>query len=109
MRSQMSGSRIKVAGRFKPCLHIGCFDLDTFVEINQRARKVCGLHICTCSSSSRSSDVRIFSGCFSCSSHFFSPCSSTVAALLSYEFNNSIFFQDIQSFGLAGILEFIQW
>jgi hypothetical protein len=35
----MSGSRIKVAGRFKPCLHIGCFDLDTFVEINQRARK----------------------------------------------------------------------
>jgi hypothetical protein len=56
----MSGSRIKVAGRFKPCLHIGCFDLDTFVEINQRARKVCGLHICTCSNSSRFSDVRIF-------------------------------------------------
>ncbi|CAM6020685.1 unnamed protein product [Sphagnum balticum] len=39
LRCPMSGSRIKVAGRFKPCLHIGCFDLDTFVEINQRARK----------------------------------------------------------------------
>jgi hypothetical protein len=36
----MSGSRIKVAGRFKPCLHMGCFDLNTFVELNQRARKV---------------------------------------------------------------------
>jgi hypothetical protein len=36
----MSGSRIKVAGRFKPCLHMGCFDLNSFVELNQRARKV---------------------------------------------------------------------
>lgn len=36
----MSGSRIKVAGRFKPCLHMGCFDLNTYVELNQRARKV---------------------------------------------------------------------
>lgn len=37
---QMSGSRMKVAGRFKPCLHMGCFDLDVFVEMNQRSRKV---------------------------------------------------------------------
>lgn len=35
----MSGSRIKVAGRFKPCVHMGCFDLDVFVEMNQRSRK----------------------------------------------------------------------
>lgn len=31
---------MKVAGRFKPCLHMGCFDLDVFVEMNQRSRKV---------------------------------------------------------------------
>jgi hypothetical protein len=36
----MSGSRIKVAGRFLPCVHMGCFDLDVFVELNQRSRKV---------------------------------------------------------------------
>lgn len=36
---QMSGSRMKVAGRFKPCVHMGCFDLDVFVELNQRSRK----------------------------------------------------------------------
>lgn len=30
---------MKVAGRFKPCLHMGCFDLDVFVELNQRSRK----------------------------------------------------------------------
>jgi len=36
----MSGSRIKIAGRFKPCVHMGCFDLETFVELNQRSRKV---------------------------------------------------------------------
>lgn len=35
----MSGSRIKVAGRFLPCVHMGCFDLDVFVELNQRSRK----------------------------------------------------------------------
>lgn len=38
---QMSGSRMKVAGRFKPCPHMGCFDLDIFVALNQRSRKVC--------------------------------------------------------------------
>ena len=36
----MSGSRMKVAGRFKPCVHMGCFDLEVFVELNQRSRKV---------------------------------------------------------------------
>lgn len=36
----MSGSRIKIAGRFKSCVHMGCFDLNTFVELNQRSRKV---------------------------------------------------------------------
>ena len=44
----MSGSRIKVAGRFKPCLHMGCFDLNTFVELNQRARKVFAFDVPAC-------------------------------------------------------------
>ncbi|CAI0548732.1 unnamed protein product [Linum tenue] len=39
LRCPMSGSRMKVAGRFKPCVHMGCFDLDVFVELNQRSRK----------------------------------------------------------------------
>ncbi|KAL5581207.1 hypothetical protein UlMin_013649 [Ulmus minor] len=39
LRCPMSGSRMKVAGRFKPCAHLGCFDLDVFVELNQRSRK----------------------------------------------------------------------
>ncbi|XP_077233010.1 E3 SUMO-protein ligase SIZ1-like isoform X2 [Tasmannia lanceolata] len=39
LRCPMSGSRMKVAGRFKPCVHMGCFDLETFVELNQRSRK----------------------------------------------------------------------
>ncbi|KAI3831574.1 hypothetical protein MKW92_008628 [Papaver armeniacum] len=29
----MSGSRMKVAGRFKPCAHMGCFDLHVFCPI----------------------------------------------------------------------------
>ena len=36
---QMSGSRMKIAGRFKLCAHMGCFDLEVFVEMNQRSRK----------------------------------------------------------------------
>ncbi|XP_073264554.1 E3 SUMO-protein ligase SIZ1 isoform X5 [Populus alba] len=39
LRCPMSGSRMKVAGRFKPCAHLGCFDLEVFVELNQRSRK----------------------------------------------------------------------
>ncbi|KAG9146513.1 hypothetical protein Leryth_011782 [Lithospermum erythrorhizon] len=39
LRCPMSGSRMKVAGRFKPCVHMGCFDLNVFVEMNQRSRK----------------------------------------------------------------------
>ncbi|XP_026433698.1 E3 SUMO-protein ligase SIZ1-like [Papaver somniferum] len=39
LRCPMSGSRTKTAGRFKPCIHMGCFDLETFVELNQRSRK----------------------------------------------------------------------
>ncbi|KAM3293094.1 hypothetical protein ACQJBY_036585 [Aegilops geniculata] len=39
LRCPMTGSRIKVAGRFKPCVHMGCFDLEAFVELNQRSRK----------------------------------------------------------------------
>ncbi|XP_031279864.1 E3 SUMO-protein ligase SIZ1-like isoform X1 [Pistacia vera] len=39
LRCPMSGSRMRVAGRFKPCVHMGCFDLETFVELNQRSRK----------------------------------------------------------------------
>lgn len=36
---QMSGLRMKIAGRFEPCVHMGCFDLEVFVEMNQRSRK----------------------------------------------------------------------
>ncbi|XP_020579589.1 E3 SUMO-protein ligase SIZ1 isoform X2 [Phalaenopsis equestris] len=39
LRCPMSGSRMKIAGRFKPCIHMGCFDLETFMELNQRSRK----------------------------------------------------------------------
>ncbi|KAJ0978220.1 hypothetical protein J5N97_013694 [Dioscorea zingiberensis] len=39
LRCPMSGSRINIAGRFKPCVHMGCFDLETFIEMNQRSRK----------------------------------------------------------------------
>eukprot|EP01018_Ginkgo_biloba_P026241 Gb_39446 [translate_table: standard] len=39
LRCPLSGSRISVAGRFKPCDHMGCFDLNTFLELNQRAKK----------------------------------------------------------------------
>ncbi|KAJ8557669.1 hypothetical protein K7X08_003294 [Anisodus acutangulus] len=39
LRCPMSGLRMKVAGRFKPCVHMGCFDLEVFVEMNQRSRK----------------------------------------------------------------------
>ncbi|KAK9289595.1 hypothetical protein L1049_007751 [Liquidambar formosana] len=39
LRCPMSGSRIKIASRFKPCTHMGCFDLETFVELNQHSRK----------------------------------------------------------------------
>lgn len=39
LRCPMSGSRMKVAGRFSKCVHMGCFDLHTFVELNQRTRK----------------------------------------------------------------------
>ncbi|CAM0874327.1 unnamed protein product [Alopecurus aequalis] len=39
LRCPMTGSRIKVAGRFKPCVHMGCFDLEAFVELNERSRK----------------------------------------------------------------------
>jgi hypothetical protein len=38
---------MRIAGRFKPCVHMGCFDLETFVELNQRSRKV---RICACRS-----------------------------------------------------------
>jgi len=40
LRCPNSGSRMRIAGRFKPCVHMGCFDLETFVELNQRSRKV---------------------------------------------------------------------
>ncbi|XP_076917522.1 E3 SUMO-protein ligase SIZ1-like [Bidens hawaiensis] len=39
LRCPMSGSRMKIAGRFKPCAHMGCFDLEVFVEMNQQSRK----------------------------------------------------------------------
>ncbi|KAG8084498.1 hypothetical protein GUJ93_ZPchr0010g8266 [Zizania palustris] len=39
LRCPNSGSRMRIAGRFKPCIHMGCFDLETFVELNQRSRK----------------------------------------------------------------------
>ncbi|KAG2624342.1 hypothetical protein PVAP13_3KG123000 [Panicum virgatum] len=39
LRCPNSGSRMRIAGRFKSCVHMGCFDLETFVELNQRSRK----------------------------------------------------------------------
>lgn len=39
LRCPMSGCRMKTAARFKGCVHLGCFDLQTFVQINQRSRK----------------------------------------------------------------------
>ncbi|KAJ1264439.1 hypothetical protein BS78_08G001100 [Paspalum vaginatum] len=39
LRCPMTASRIQIAGRFKPCAHMGCFDLEAFIEINQRLRK----------------------------------------------------------------------
>lgn len=39
LRCPMGGYRIKTAGRFRPCAHMGCFDLETFVQLNQRSRK----------------------------------------------------------------------
>nr|XP_043613532.1 E3 SUMO-protein ligase SIZ1-like isoform X2 [Erigeron canadensis] len=39
LRCPMSGCRMKTAARFKGCIHLGCFDLHTLVEINQRSRK----------------------------------------------------------------------
>ncbi|XP_018446888.2 E3 SUMO-protein ligase SIZ1 isoform X2 [Raphanus sativus] len=39
LRCPMSGTRIKVAGRFSPCVHMGGFDLEVFVQLNQRSRK----------------------------------------------------------------------
>ncbi|KAK4753793.1 hypothetical protein SAY87_001897 [Trapa incisa] len=39
LRCPMSSSRMKIAGRFKPCVHMGCFDLEVFVMMNQRTRK----------------------------------------------------------------------
>ncbi|XP_059295628.1 uncharacterized protein LOC132048965 [Lycium ferocissimum] len=35
LRCPLSGSRMNIAGRFKPCVHMGCFDLQVFVEMNQ--------------------------------------------------------------------------
>ncbi|KAF5794690.1 putative chromatin regulator PHD family [Helianthus annuus] len=39
LRCPMSGCRMKTAARFKGCVHLGCFDLHTLVQINQRSRK----------------------------------------------------------------------
>ncbi|GJR29873.1 E3 SUMO-protein ligase SIZ1 [Tanacetum coccineum] len=39
LRCDMSGARMKIARRFKPCTHMDCFDLEVFVEMNQRSRK----------------------------------------------------------------------
>ncbi|XAR52390.1 hypothetical protein NMG60_11020444 [Bertholletia excelsa] len=39
LRCPMSGSRIKTAGRFRPCAHMACFDVEIFVRLNQRSRK----------------------------------------------------------------------
>ncbi|KAL4575173.1 hypothetical protein LXL04_022015 [Taraxacum kok-saghyz] len=39
LRCPMSGCRMNTAARFKGCIHLGCFDLHTLVEINQRSRK----------------------------------------------------------------------
>ncbi|KAF6150463.1 hypothetical protein GIB67_030264 [Kingdonia uniflora] len=48
LRCPMSGSRMKIAGRFRPCAHMGCFDLETFIELNQRSRKASISNIWQC-------------------------------------------------------------
>nr|GEU72516.1 E3 SUMO-protein ligase SIZ1 isoform X1 [Tanacetum cinerariifolium] len=39
LRCPMSGRRMKIAARFKGCVHLGGFDLHTLVHINERSRK----------------------------------------------------------------------
>ncbi|PWA94761.1 zinc finger, PHD-type [Artemisia annua] len=39
LRCPMSGCRMKIAARFKGCVHLGGFDLHTLVQINERSRK----------------------------------------------------------------------
>ncbi|XP_028107786.1 E3 SUMO-protein ligase SIZ1-like, partial [Camellia sinensis] len=39
LRCPLSGSRIEIAARFRPCAHMGCFDLETFLQLNQLSRK----------------------------------------------------------------------
>ncbi|KAL7252975.1 hypothetical protein ACSBR1_007501 [Camellia fascicularis] len=39
LRCPLSGSRIEIAARFRPCAHMGCFDLETFLRLNQLSRK----------------------------------------------------------------------
>ncbi|GAB2276717.1 hypothetical protein Dimus_011433 [Dionaea muscipula] len=39
LRCPISGARMKTAGRFKPCVHMGCFDLETLIKLNERSRK----------------------------------------------------------------------
>lgn len=45
---------MKIAGRFKPCAHMGCFDLEVFVELNQRSRKVFWNFFFVCTLNARS-------------------------------------------------------
>ncbi|OVA06961.1 zinc finger protein [Macleaya cordata] len=35
LRCPMTGFRMKIAARFKPCVHIDCFDLESFVKLNE--------------------------------------------------------------------------
>ncbi|KAJ3693702.1 hypothetical protein LUZ60_009182 [Juncus effusus] len=39
LRCPIGGKRIKIAARFKPCSHMACFDLFTFIQINSHACK----------------------------------------------------------------------
>nr|GEW23154.1 E3 SUMO-protein ligase SIZ1-like [Tanacetum cinerariifolium] len=38
-RCPISGARMKIVRRTKPCAHMGCFDLEVFVEMNQRSHQ----------------------------------------------------------------------
>ena len=45
LRCPMSGSRIRAAGRFKPCEHMGCFDFQIFDRAHPAYTKVCPLYV----------------------------------------------------------------
>ncbi|XP_074342917.1 E3 SUMO-protein ligase SIZ1-like [Apium graveolens] len=40
LRCSISGARMKTASRFKPCVHMACFDLESFIGLRQTAKQI---------------------------------------------------------------------